>query len=157
MHCPIEVFTSIKPLPFRARSAPLRNCRGLKAIITEQQRKTINIWNTIPAPEQIRNEVSDHSHTRWTQAQKTHNVKASVLPINVDIGNYVIILIHSKPHYTVQSLWRGPKKIEDSTLDLVLFVVEGIRNQRRQAVHAQQIIPYPVAHLSEHASQQLRE
>lgn len=73
-------------------------------------------------------------------AQLTHNDKASVLPLSIEAGDYVLIRTHALQNYKVQTKRRGPIKFVEEKSSLVL-VVESTAGANRMAVHAQRMIP----------------
>lgn len=88
--------------------------------------------------------------------QRIHNAQTNVLPLSIDIENYVMIRMHSKRDPKLQSKWRGPMRVVEANYNLVL-VVEDILNARKTTVHAQHMQPYPVTHRGEQASAELKQ
>lgn len=104
----------------------------------------------------MRKGVSNNNQKWRSQAQNTHNAKTNVLPINIDIGDYVMVPTHTKPSHKLQAMWRGPMKVVKSKSNLE-FTIENIVSHQHHVVHAQRTISYPSTGFGEQALNELKE
>lgn len=87
---------------------------------------------------------------------ETHIARTSVLPINIDICDYVMVRAHTKPSQYLQAMWPGPTKEVDTKSDS-LFTVEYISIHQHHVVHAQSMIVYAMTSFGRKASYELKQ
>lgn len=90
------------------------------------------------------------------QAQMIHNAKKDVLPINVEVGDYVMIRTSAERSHMLQAQWRGPMKIRNAKSHLV-FEVENINDGSKFVVHEQRLLLYTATQRGEQASIELKQ
>lgn len=95
----MEVFLGLKPSPLGAVPRALRLYRDRESINAERCRQIADIRRTCTVLEQMHKALSNSNEKRHTQAQKTDNSKIEVLPINIDIVDYVMVRTHAKPSH----------------------------------------------------------
>lgn len=65
------------------------------------------------------------------------------MPVNIDVGDYVMVLVSAKRNHKLQSKMRGLMRVVKAKNDLV-FVVGDLSNVRTSLSHPQRIVSYPV-------------
>lgn len=78
-----------------------------------------------------------------------HIPKTSVLSLNIDVGDYVMLRTGKKCKQEIQSKWKGPMWVVQAKCDLVSDF-EHVSDSSVLAAHARRIAPHPV---SKNASQ----
>lgn len=156
MRCPMEVFTGLKASPLIIRPLPLRKYMSVKALDEARTMQVINIDRFHQALENIHKEVSDNNTANRSRALKWHNAKTNVTPLNINIGDYVMIRTHAHRNHKLESKWRGPMLVVEAKSTLV-FVVKDINNGSQQTVHAQRMIPYPISRNATMISEELKQ
>lgn len=90
------------------------------------------------------------------RARQKHNAKTKVLPLNINIGDFVMVRVNAKRGHKLQTKWKGPMQVTETKSHL-LFVVEDINRQYKMIAHAQRLIPYPVTSKQIQASKELQQ
>lgn len=152
----LEVFTGLKPSPLLVSPMPLRKFKDIAAINEARTRELANITAPHEALDEMHKDVVESSSKQRTRAQKIHNARTSVTPLNIAVGDYVMIRAHARKEHKLQTKWRGPMLVKETKSPL-LFVVEDITNAQHLTVHAQRMVPYPVTKGNERASEELLE
>lgn len=102
----------------------------------------------------MRKDVSDRNRLRGNRAQNMHSAKTNVLPLNIDIGDYVIVRMHYKMAYRLLWKCRTAMRVKEAKSNLV-YVVEYLTNAHQQTLHVQKMITYPVTNVWERATEEL--
>lgn len=98
-----------------------------------------------------------HYQTKATHASpEMHNNKTSLLTVNIDFGDYIMVRTSANPSPRSKVIWRGLVKVVESISSL-MFTVEKILTHQHHVVHAQLAIPYPVISLAEQTLNELKE
>lgn len=69
-----------------------------------------------------------------TRAQRQHNAEANAQPLNVSIGNYVMVRTDAKHEHKLQAQWHGSILIKEAKSNLV-FIAEDLINAKQQTMH----------------------
>lgn len=87
----MEVFTGLKPSPLLVRLMPLRMFKDVKVLDEARTPELINITTVHEVLDQMHKDVSETNAIRHTRAQKIHNARTNVLPLNINVGDNVRI------------------------------------------------------------------
>lgn len=156
MRCPMEVFSGLKPPSLIVRPLPMRTYRDMETLNAARCQSILNINDVHQALEVMHKEVFKRNQTRRTRAQLIHNAKTNVLPLNIDIGDYVMVRVSVKGNHKLQSKWKGPMRVIEARSDLV-FVLEDINDARTLTAHAQRLVPYPITTRTKQALLELKQ
>lgn len=89
-------------------------------------------------------EVVKGNEIRRQLARRLHDAKTNKLPLNINVGDYVLVLAHAKRSQELGAKWHGPMHVQKTKSNL-LFSVQDIVNKKHLTIHAQSITPYPVS------------
>lgn len=156
IRCPMEAFTGMQPPPLLVRPSPFRRFWDLEALDRERCTSLVDIDRMHTALSHMHKELAEHNLKRRTQSQKLHNAKTHILPINIELADYVMIRTHAKREQKLQARWHGPMRVVASKSDLV-FEVESIVDGSKSVLHAQRMVPYPVTPRGKQASSELKQ
>lgn len=123
----MEVFICLKAEPLLVRSSPLRMYRNAHGTDEARIATISDIEALHNALENVYKEVSKRNRMNRTRAQKWQNAKTNVLPLNITVGDYVMIRTHAKREHKLQFRWRGPMLVKDAKSSLV-FIVQDLVN-----------------------------
>lgn len=149
--CPTEVFSGLKPSSLIVCLSLKRIYKDDNGIDDEWCRRATDIGRAHEVLRQMYKEVCNNNNQRRSRAQQVHNDRTNVLPISIEIGDYVMIHTHAKRNHKLKSLWRGPMKVVDSKSSLS-FAVEDITTRQCVTVHAQRMVSYPATRIGEQVS-----
>lgn len=138
---PIEVFPGSKSQAFLVRPAPLKEFAECETIDEERAPQIANVCQLHKVLQRMHKEVAASSLRVWTNAQKLHNARIGVMPVNVQIGDFELIWPNKSRRQKLSSEWVGPMTIIDAKSDLVL-VVESLFRSERQTAHVHLLMPY---------------
>lgn len=107
----LEVFAGLKPPNLIARPSPLVNFRSFDALGAENMKKLMDLHALREAMRHVHKEVSEKSKQTRTQAQRYHNARRNVVPINFMLGDFVMIKNTLRQFRKLHPSWRGPRKV----------------------------------------------
>lgn len=154
MRCHMEVFTGPTLSPLLFRPTPMKTYRTLQAIGDERLRSVVNVGKLQKSFDGINKEKSSNSVRVHTKTQQLHNAQTSVLPVNIVVGDFVLVIVSAKQGHKLQRKWNEPMRVVEAKLHL-LFVVKDINSSQKMRAHVQRLIPYPVSPKHEEASKKL--
>lgn len=141
LRCSMEVFNGLKRSIMIIHPVPLRPYREMKTLnnaditaVTE----TVILHDFL---DRMRKAVAANNMLCHIRAQRVHNSKTNVTPLNAIVVDYVKIRTHTKREHTLQSKWRGQMLVKEAKFKLVL-VVEDLSDEHQYMVHAQRTILY---------------
>lgn len=152
----MRVFLRLEPSSLVFRPWPLKRFYYLKILSEERCKKLINVGIMQEALEKVHQDAHSRSERRSTRARLVHNAKTNILPLNIEVGDYVLIRTHAMRNHKLQAKWRRPMKIFEANSSLA-FIVESIVDKSRMNVDAQHILPYPISTGGEQASAELKK
>lgn len=136
----MEVFTGLKPGALMARPAPMKKFANYIAIDKERTTDIARIDELHKRLETVEKKMSkDNKLVRKKRRACTRTKK--VVSINFHMKYYVMIHPTRLWRRKLYVGWIGLMRIIDEKSDLV-FLVEDLRKTRREAVHAQYILPH---------------
>lgn len=153
---PLEVFTGRKPQPMLNQLTPTHELAKHTPIEAARAREISKLPDLQIALQEMHRAVAEGNEKRRTQAQRSHNAKTRVTPVNFDVGDFVLIRSKKAKTHKLTSGWSGPMRILRALSDLV-FVVESLDRNDSETVHAQRMIRYPAVNTEEEINDQLRE
>lgn len=103
MMCPIEVFTGLRAHSRFIRTAPLRRYREMKVLDENRGKKIVNIDMFHAVLEEMHKEVLENNRLRRSRAEQIHNAKTNIVPINIAVGDYVMIRTKASRQHKLQS------------------------------------------------------
>lgn len=156
MRCPMEVFTGLTPSPLLVRPMPLKTYRTVRVLDNERVRSIIDIGKLHESLEEMHKDVSKGNTQVRTRAQQIHNARTKVLPLNIYVGDFVMVRVSTKRGHKLETKWKGPMRVVETKSSL-LFVVEDINSSHRITAHAQRLVPYPITPTTEQTSKELKQ
>lgn len=156
MRCPMKVFTGLRPSPLLVRLTPLRKYKDLRAIDEARTAEIINFSGLHEVLVKVHKEESNNNMVNRSRALRCHNAKTNVTPLNINVGDHLMIRTHAQRDHKLQSKWRGPMLVNEAKSALV-FTVEDLSNAKQQTVHAQRMLPYTISTTTAHISEELIE
>lgn len=78
------------------RPIPLQKFENLQSLDEAQARELINIATLHQALDQIFKDVMEINVLRCPLVQKVHNTQTNVLPLNNNVGDYVMTCSHTR-------------------------------------------------------------
>lgn len=90
------------------------------------------------------------------KVQRIHNSGTNIMPINWILGDYVMIIGARRHYHKILLSWRGPIKIVRG-IPSTVFEMGNLIQSKKQTVHAQRLLPYPMSHQTETYSDELLE
>lgn len=117
--------------------------------MTDQERcnRLFDVERMPNALAQMHKNIPENNQRRHTQAKKLHNAKTSMLQIEIEVRQYVIVRMQEKKEHRLPALWRGPMRVRKAKSHLV-FEVEDINETRKILVHIRGMVPYPITQRS---------
>lgn len=97
--CPLEVFLGLKPSPRNARPTSMRTYKDVSGIRGKRCRRITDLGRSPEVLRQMHKEVCNDNNRRRSRAQQIHNTRTNVLPISIEIGDYVMIRSHAKRNH----------------------------------------------------------
>lgn len=132
----------------------LRKNRDINSINSASIAAVTNISILRDALDDLRKDVAARISLHRARAQKLHNAKKIVYPLEITIGDNVMIRTHAMKGRKRQPQRRSLMRVVEARSDLV-FVVENINDSGRHRLHARRVVPYPVKKQSTHPSVEL--
>lgn len=154
MLCPMKVFTGLNPSAHLVRPSPLRRFRDLKDINEERAIQLVNIRSIYEALAGMHKNISTRKEHKRTQSQTMYNAKTNVLPVNFEVGDYVMIRTHAKRSHKFRPQWRGPMNVTDAKSHLIVDV-ENLNDGSKLDTQAQRMLPFPATRRGEQTSVEL--
>lgn len=128
----------------------------LQALNEKTLRKIVDVGKLHEAPDIVYKDVATRNEQTRTHARQIHNAKTQVLPLNINIGDFVMVNVSSRRKQKLQTKWKGLMRVRKPKLHL-LFVVEDINHQHKMTAHAQRLVPYSLTNKHLHASRELQQ
>lgn len=156
MLSPVEVFTALKPSHILIKPMPLRKFRNIEAMNEEGMKDLVSITKLQEALTQRHKDAAQSKAIRGTHAKQLHNTKTNVLPVNIVVGDHVMVRAHASRTHKLQTKSRGLMIVKEAKSSL-MFVVEDVVSGELHTIHAQRMMLYPVTQRGSHASEELRQ
>lgn len=139
---PMQVFTGRKPAGILLRPVTIEEVADGESLAIERALQVANACDLHSALDYMHKEVAGRSEHRRTRAQKLHNARTGVTPVNFRVGDFVLVRSNQKRSHKLDSQWIGPKRVVEVMSDLV-FRVEELNSTRTETAHAQRMLHYP--------------
>lgn len=132
---PLEVFTGMKPIRFKVRPTPLLDAESIAHLEDEYAKGLPDVNRLHVALAEIHEEVS--ANNSWNM----HKLQTKVFSWSFHVGEYVMIRSTTRRKHKLCSVWTRPHRIVNTKSESV-FMVEDLKQQRREVIHCQPMIPY---------------
>ena len=124
---PLEVMTGIRPN--RATPSPTAHCSALSS----EARKTL-IESLQESLEHMHRDVKTRTDKERHRARAQHNKKTNVRPVNIAIGDFVMVRRATRGPHKLSYKWVGPRRVVDAHGNSA-FEVEALITKARATVH----------------------
>lgn len=118
---------------------PLRTYRTLQGIDKEGLLSVMGVGKLQVSFEAIHEELSSRNEQMHTKAQQLHNARTNVLPVNIVVGDFLMVRVNAKQGHKPQMKWKGPMRVVEAKSHF-LFVLEGIARSKKLTARAQRVI-----------------
>lgn len=102
-------------------------------------REIANITALQEVLHEIHKDVALTSSTIQTGAQQLHSAKTNFLPLNIIVGDNVVVQVSARKEHKLQTKCHEPMRVNKARSSLVL-VVEEVINGELVTMHAQQMV-----------------
>lgn len=135
--------TILSPLPLLLRPMPFRKYRPTKTLDLEKVKTIFDIGNLQERLQENHKDVSNRNDRLPTQTQQVHNSRTKVIPLNINIGDFVTVRVGAKRIHKLENKWKGHIGVVE-TKSVLIFVIEDVNTSDRITAHAQCLVSYPI-------------
>lgn len=139
----MELFTGRTPSPMLLCPMPLKSYLTLQALNNEKIHNIIDTKKSHEAPDNVHRIVAIRKEQDKTRARQEHNAETQVLPLNMNIRDFVMVRVNSKTGHDIHTKLKRTVRVMETKSHL-LFVVEDINRQHKMIVRAQRLVPFLV-------------
>lgn len=108
MRCPLKVFAGLVPSPLLVRSMPIMAYSSLQILGQAQTQAIVDVRKLQESLEAMHQELSIKNDKARIKAQQVYIAQKNVLPLNITIGDFVMVRIRGKRGQKLQTKWKGP-------------------------------------------------
>ena len=135
---PVTVFTGL-PAENPLRTLFPRRIAKAKDLRFVEAQKISNADRLIRLLSRMHKEVHERRTKKRLDAIKRHNAKTSVQEVNVDIGDFVLVVkIGKDDNHKLRVAWQGPHRVVRAVSELV-FECEDLISGGRSLIHANRL------------------
>lgn len=96
IRCPMEVVAGSRPALLQICPSPLRKYKEMNALKMKRATEISNVEALHRALADIHKEVSTRNEQTCSTAQAIYNVRTNVLRYSFEMGNFLIVIMHTK-------------------------------------------------------------
>lgn len=86
----------------------------MKELHGDRAKQIANIEMLRAGLEEKNKDILDNNQLRRLRTQCIHNGEANTMPMNIAVGDYVIVRTHANRQQKLYSRWRGPIRVKEA-------------------------------------------